>query len=206
MTEETIPYNNSTTRNQTSPHPIGTTATLNQQTRPTTPANQDTIQKSTNKHYNNNENNRTRRTNTSIIQTSMANNDTYQETTQQMEQASKGKTNEGRETQYQQGRIINTDDTPIQQFATQRTTTRSKDKTHQENINYTNIREELPIPQQIQQTIPQYDTTPNKRNEAWGASINRLPPTTFRIYFQNINGLQFKPKQETKNGINTLSS
>jgi hypothetical protein len=44
----------------------------------------------------------------------------------------------------------------------------------------------------IQQTIPQYDTHPVGRNEAWGASINNLPPTTFRVFFQNINGLQFK--------------
>jgi hypothetical protein len=35
----------------------------------------------------------------------------------------------------------------------------------------------------LQQTIPQYDQTPYKRNESWGASINNLPPTTFRIYF-----------------------
>jgi hypothetical protein len=43
-----------------------------------------------------------------------------------------------------------------------------------------------------QQTIPQYDTTPNRRNEAWGLSINNLPPTIFRVYFQNINGRQFR--------------
>jgi hypothetical protein len=36
---------------------------------------------------------------------------------------------------------------------------------------------------------------PNKRNESWGASINNLPPTTFRIYFQNINGLQVQMSQ-----------
>jgi hypothetical protein len=44
----------------------------------------------------------------------------------------------------------------------------------------------------IQQILPQYDTAPVRRNEAWGASINNLPPTTFRLYFQNINGLQYK--------------
>jgi hypothetical protein len=44
----------------------------------------------------------------------------------------------------------------------------------------------------IQQIIPQYDTTPVRRNEAWGASINNLPPTIFCIYFQNINGIQYK--------------
>jgi hypothetical protein len=38
--------------------------------------------------------------------------------------------------------------------------------------------------------MQQYDTTPNKKNESWGASINNAPPTTLRIYFQNINGLQ----------------
>jgi hypothetical protein len=31
----------------------------------------------------------------------------------------------------------------------------------------------------IQQTLQQYDTTPNKKNESWGASINNLPPTNF---------------------------
>jgi hypothetical protein len=43
-----------------------------------------------------------------------------------------------------------------------------------------------------QQTIPQYDTTPNRQNEAWGSNINNLPSTIFRVYFQNVNGLQFK--------------
>jgi hypothetical protein len=43
--------------------------------------------------------------------------------------------------------------------------------------------------------MPQYDTTPNRKNEAWGVSINNSPPTSFRIYFQNINGLQFKSSQ-----------
>jgi membrane-associated HD superfamily phosphohydrolase len=47
----------------------------------------------------------------------------------------------------------------------------------------------------VQQTIPQYDTMPNKINAAWGSSINNLPPTIFRIYFQNINGLQFQTSQ-----------
>lgn len=54
------------------------------------------------------------------------------------------------------------------------------------------IDDETPTQIRIQQTIPQYDTTPNRRNEPWGASIHNLPPTTFRIYFQNINGLQLK--------------
>jgi hypothetical protein len=44
----------------------------------------------------------------------------------------------------------------------------------------------------IPQTFPQYDTTPNRKNEAWGASINNLPPTIFQLYFQNINGLQLQ--------------
>jgi hypothetical protein len=47
----------------------------------------------------------------------------------------------------------------------------------------------------LQQTLEQYDTSPNKKNESWGACINKLPPTTFRIYFQNINGLQYKSHQ-----------
>jgi hypothetical protein len=42
----------------------------------------------------------------------------------------------------------------------------------------------------IQQRIPQYDMTPNRKYEAWGASINNLTTTIFRIYFQSINGLQ----------------
>jgi hypothetical protein len=47
----------------------------------------------------------------------------------------------------------------------------------------------------IQQVIPQYNTTPNRKNESWVASVNNLPPTTFRIYFQNINGLQLRTTQ-----------
>jgi hypothetical protein len=52
--------------------------------------------------------------------------------------------------------------------------------------------EEPPAQTRIQQTLPQYNTTPNRRNEPWGASIHNLPPITFRIYFQNINSLQLK--------------
>jgi hypothetical protein len=37
----------------------------------------------------------------------------------------------------------------------------------------------------------QYDRNP-VNNESWGASINNLPPTIFLIYFQNVNGLQYK--------------
>jgi hypothetical protein len=47
----------------------------------------------------------------------------------------------------------------------------------------------------IQQTLPQYDTTPKRKNDTWGASINNLPPTIFCIYFQNINGLQLRTKE-----------
>jgi hypothetical protein len=47
-------------------------------------------------------------------------------------------------------------------------------------------------PQLIQQTMNQYSSNPAKSNESWGASINNLAPTIFRIYFQNINGLQYK--------------
>jgi hypothetical protein len=46
--------------------------------------------------------------------------------------------------------------------------------------------------QLMQQCMQQYDTTPTKKNESWGASINSTPPTTFRIYFQNVNGLQLR--------------
>jgi hypothetical protein len=47
-------------------------------------------------------------------------------------------------------------------------------------------------PQWIQHILNQYDSSPVKRNESWGASINNVPPTVFGIYFQNINGLQHK--------------
>jgi small-conductance mechanosensitive channel len=59
----------------------------------------------------------------------------------------------------------------------QQQNSQSKDRTHRPTI---------------QQTLPQYDSTPNRNNDAWGASINNLPPTTFRLYFQNINGLQLQ--------------
>jgi hypothetical protein len=47
----------------------------------------------------------------------------------------------------------------------------------------------------IQQLLPQYNNNTHKHNEAWGVSINNIPPTTFRIYFQNTNGLQYKTSQ-----------
>jgi hypothetical protein len=47
----------------------------------------------------------------------------------------------------------------------------------------------------IQQLIPQYESNMHKHNEAWGASINNIRLTTFRIYFQNINGLEYKTNQ-----------
>jgi hypothetical protein len=67
-----------------------------------------------------------------------------------------------------------------------------------ENINVIQIHEEQTNPRRIQQTLPQYDSTPNKWNDAWGAAIKNLPPTNFRIYFQTINGIQFKSKQLSK--------
>jgi hypothetical protein len=66
------------------------------------------------------------------------------------------------------------------------------------SIQDNNIHETTNEPQcniRIQQTIPQDDMTPNKKNEARGASITNMPPTTFRIYFQNINGLQLQTTQ-----------
>jgi hypothetical protein len=64
-----------------------------------------------------------------------------------------------------------------------------------DNNNNGNIGHKINRTKCIQQLLPQYDTTPNKINEAWGASIHKLPPTTFRIYFQNINGLQLQSHQ-----------
>jgi hypothetical protein len=41
----------------------------------------------------------------------------------------------------------------------------------------------------------QYNGSPSRWKEAWGASTNNIPPLLFLIYFQNINGLQFKSNQ-----------
>jgi hypothetical protein len=71
------------------------------------------------------------------------------------------------------------------EYKTQPTTTAQlSDKTH--------TQEPRPItnPPLIRQRIPQFNTTPPKCNEAWGASIKTPLQTSFRIYFQNIDGLQ----------------
>jgi hypothetical protein len=72
---------------------------------------------------------------------------------------------------------------------------RAVENTTERQTNTNDLQQQLNERQErstIQQMIPQYDTTPNRSNEAWGASINNKPSNTFRIYFQNINGLQLR--------------
>jgi hypothetical protein len=78
---------------------------------------------------------------------------------------------------------------------TDKTTNEYQATENQETTQRSRVNKSIARPM-IQQVLPQYDTTPPRRNEAWGSSINNLPPSIFRIYFQNINGV--KPvKMET---------
>jgi hypothetical protein len=44
---------------------------------------------------------------------------------------------------------------------------------------------------QFTQIIPQFLTNNPRPNNAWGASMDPCDPTSIRIFFQNINGLQY---------------
>jgi hypothetical protein len=59
------------------------------------------------------------------------------------------------------------------------TTTTTNNQQQQRNISF------------IQQVIQQYVTNPLKSNDTWGASMDVPEKSSIRIFFENINGLQF---------------
>jgi hypothetical protein len=84
--------------------------------------------------------------------------------------------------------------TPPEEF-TQNTTAIETNKTGRNGQQSPNSQSNNTRRPLLQQILQQYDSSPSKKNKSWGACINKLPPTTFHIYFQNTYELQYKSHQ-----------
>jgi hypothetical protein len=73
-------------------------------------------------------------------------------------------------------------------------TTNEHHATEIKDTNQRNRLNEHTTRQTLQQTIPQYDSTPPRRNEAWGASIHQLFGFIFKI------STVYSPSQINRNG------